>query len=51
MRTLTELTWKVLLKLTQIYFNRGDLNKAKDFSVYGKKLIYSYFAKTLEMKN
>ena len=38
-KNIHELTWRVLLKLSQVYFNRGDINKAKLLSHYGKELI------------
>ena len=40
---ITELTWKVLLKLSQVYFNRGDLKKAKEFSHLWQEINFSYF--------
>ncbi|HSP87161.1 MAG TPA: tetratricopeptide repeat protein, partial [Ignavibacteriaceae bacterium] len=36
----TELTWKVLLKLGEIYFERGNFPKAEEYIIYAKKLIY-----------
>ncbi|MDO8549332.1 MAG: tetratricopeptide repeat protein, partial [Ignavibacteria bacterium] len=36
----TELTWKVLLKLGEIYYERGNFPKAVEYIVYAKKLIY-----------
>ena len=45
-KNLHQLTWRVLLKLSQVYFSRGDINKAKIFSHYGKKLI-NYIAEKI----
>ena len=36
----TELTWKVLLKLGEIYFERGNFIKAEEYILYAKNLIY-----------
>ena len=36
----TELTWKVLLKLGEIYHERGNFSKAEEYIVYAKKLLY-----------
>ncbi len=46
----TELTWKILLKLTVHYLNRGNNKKAKDFSFYGSEII-KYFAKNIKEEN
>lgn len=39
----TELTWKIILKLAIFYYERGNLVKAREHSDYGKALI-NYFA-------
>ena len=36
----TELTWKLLLKLGEIYYERGNFIKAEEYIVYAKKLLY-----------
>ncbi len=38
-KTITELTWKILLKYTEGYLKRGDIKKAKYFALYGIELI------------
>jgi len=38
-KSISELTWKVLLALSEIYFERGNFNKAKGFFIYAKELI------------
>ena len=37
---ITELTWKVLLKLSDIYYKRGNFSKIKDNIFYAKKILY-----------
>ena len=37
---ITELTWKVLLKLSDIYYERGNLSKIQDNIFYAKKILY-----------
>lgn len=37
---ISELTWKVLYEISEIYIERGNLKKAKDFVTYTKELIY-----------
>jgi len=37
---ITELTWKVLLKLADIYYDRGNFSKISDNIFYAKKIIY-----------
>ena len=41
---ITELTWKVLLKLSDIYYKRGNFSKIKDNIFYAKKILYSGLA-------
>lgn len=36
----TELTWKVLIKLGEIYYKRGNFSKVEEYISYAKKLIY-----------
>src|SRR5690554_1154786 len=36
----SELTWKVMLRIGEIYFSRGNYSKAETFVLYAKKLIY-----------
>ena len=38
-KSISELTWKVLLALSEIYFERGNFNRAKGFFIYAKELI------------
>jgi len=35
-----ELTWKVLYEISELYIERGNLNKAKHFVTYTRELIY-----------
>jgi tetratricopeptide (TPR) repeat protein len=35
-----ELTWKVLCEISELYIDRGNLNKAKQFITYTRELIY-----------
>jgi tetratricopeptide (TPR) repeat protein len=37
---ISELTWKVLSEISEIYVERGNLNKAKHFVTYTRELIY-----------
>ena len=37
---ITELTWKVLLKLSDIYYDRGNFSKISDYIFYAKKILY-----------
>jgi len=37
---ISELTWKVLYEITELYIERGNLNKAKHFVTYTRELIY-----------
>ncbi|MEO8399075.1 MAG: tetratricopeptide repeat-containing protein kinase family protein [Ignavibacteriaceae bacterium] len=36
---ITEITWKILLRLSENYLERGDYNKAKEYALYGGALI------------
>ncbi len=38
--SITELTWKVLYEISELYIERGNLNKAKHFVTYTRELIY-----------
>jgi len=38
--SIVELTWKVLYALVERYNERGNFNKAKDFTIYARDLIY-----------
>jgi len=38
--SIVELTWKVLFALFEIYNERGNFNKAKNFIIYARDLIY-----------
>jgi len=38
--SITELTWKVLYEISELYIDRGNLNKAKHFITYTRELIY-----------
>ncbi len=42
-----ELTWKVLYEISELYIDRGNLNKAKYFVTYARELIY-YIAERIE---
>ena len=44
---ITELTWKVLYEISELYIDRGNLNKAKYFVTYARELIY-YIAERIE---
>jgi hypothetical protein len=35
-----ELTWKVLFAISELYIERGNLSKAKNYTVYARELIY-----------
>jgi tetratricopeptide (TPR) repeat protein len=37
---ITELTWKVLSEISELYIDRGNLNKSKHFITYARELIY-----------
>jgi hypothetical protein len=37
---ISELTWKVLFEISELYIERGNLNKAKHFVTYTRELIY-----------
>ena len=37
---ITELTWKVLFEISDLYIERGNLSKAKYFVTYARELIY-----------
>jgi hypothetical protein len=34
------LTWKILFAISELYIERGNLNKAKKFVIYTRELIY-----------
>jgi hypothetical protein len=38
--SVAEITWKILLAMSELYIERGNLSKAKVFTIYGKELIY-----------
>ena len=38
-QSITEYTWKTLLKIAEIYTSRGNLNKAKEYYLYARELI------------
>ena len=38
--SIVELTWKVLFALAETYKERGNFNKAKNFIIYARDLIY-----------
>jgi len=44
---ITELTWKILYSISDLYIERGNLNKAKQFVVYTRELIY-FIAEKIE---
>ncbi|MBT8379692.1 MAG: protein kinase [Ignavibacteria bacterium] len=37
---ISEITWKILLAIAELYIDRGNLSKAKAYTIYGKELIY-----------
>ncbi|HSW54989.1 MAG TPA: tetratricopeptide repeat protein, partial [Ignavibacteriaceae bacterium] len=45
--SVTELTWKVMYEISQLYIERGNYTKAKRFVVYARELIY-FIAEKLE---
>ena len=45
--SVTELTWKVIYEISQLYIERGNYSKAKRFVVYARELIY-FIAEKLE---
>ena len=44
---ITELTWKVLYEISELYIDRGNLNRAKYFVTYSRELIY-FIAERIE---
>jgi hypothetical protein len=42
-----DLTWKVLFAISELYIERGNLNKAKRYIVYARELIY-FLAERIE---
>ena len=44
---ISELTWKVLFEISDLYIERGNLSKAKYFVTYTRELIY-YIAEKIE---
>ena len=44
---IAELTWKILYSISDLYIERGNLNKAKQFVVYTRELIY-FIAEKIE---
>ena len=42
-----ELTWKILFAISDLYIERGNLNKAKRYVVYARELIY-FIAEKIE---
>jgi len=44
---ITELTWKILFEISDLYIERGNLSKAKYFVTYTRELIY-YIAEKIE---
>ena len=44
---IAELTWKILYSISDIYIERGNLSKAKQFVVYTRELIY-FIAEKIE---
>jgi hypothetical protein len=45
--SVSEITWKILLAISELYIERGNLSKAKAFTIYGKELIY-FIAENIE---
>ena len=46
-RYISELTWKVLFEISELYIERGNLRKAKYFVTYTRELIY-FIAEKIE---
>jgi hypothetical protein len=46
--SVAEITWKILLALSELYIERGNLSKAKVYTIYGKELIY-FISENIEM--
>jgi tetratricopeptide (TPR) repeat protein len=44
---ISELIWKVLFSISELYINRGNLNKAKRYVIYARELIY-FIAERIE---
>jgi serine/threonine protein kinase/predicted negative regulator of RcsB-dependent stress response len=44
---ITELTWKVLYEISELYLERGNFSKAKRFVIYTRELIY-FIAERIE---
>jgi tetratricopeptide (TPR) repeat protein len=44
---ITELTWKILYQISEIYVERGNYSKAKRYVVYAREIIY-FIAEKLE---
>jgi tetratricopeptide (TPR) repeat protein len=45
--SVTELTWKVMYEISQLYVERGNYTKAKRYVIYARELIY-FIAEKLE---
>jgi serine/threonine protein kinase/Tfp pilus assembly protein PilF len=43
----SEITWKILLVISETYIERGNLAKAKSYTIYGRELIY-FIAEKIE---
>jgi hypothetical protein len=39
-QSITELTWKILFEISELYIERGNYSKAKQYVVYAKELLY-----------
>jgi serine/threonine protein kinase/tetratricopeptide (TPR) repeat protein len=46
--SVAEITWKILLAMSELYIERGNLSKAKTFTIYGKELIY-FISENIEL--
>jgi tetratricopeptide (TPR) repeat protein len=44
---ITELIWKVLFSISELYIQRGNLNRAKRYVIYARELIY-FIAEKIE---
>jgi serine/threonine protein kinase/tetratricopeptide (TPR) repeat protein len=45
--SVSEVTWKILLAISEIYIERGNLTRAKTYTIYGRELIH-FIAENIE---
>jgi hypothetical protein len=46
-KSITELTWKVVFEISELYIERGNYTEAKRYVIYARELIY-FIAEKLE---